>query len=244
MRRTTTLLLATALSTSVLAFAPAIDDDTTEAGDGATTTEGEAEATLPDPIDVEMFLHGSDSAQFTDDDDALGDGMKMDRTAPEGDFDSKQIFNYVAGPNPSCTGNGLLPTWTGFVGEGTIVGDATLTFDVVASTPGQVQVELWADQGAGSCNEAYVEPDVVTVVDLPAGSGTVEAVLPTDGLDPAATFLLVVKPLESGPVAFSPEHQARMVYDSPDFAASLTFTCQPDALGEGETAADATCLPF
>jgi hypothetical protein len=243
-RRTTTLLLATALSASMLAFAPAANPLDSDSGSESGTTTGTGEDSLPAPIDVEMFLHGADDNEFTDDANALGGAAPMDRTAPEGDFESKQILNYVIGPNPDCTGNGLLPTWSGFVGDGTFVGDATLTFDVVGSTPGQVQVELWADQGAGACNEAYVEPDITTIVDLPAGSGTVEAAIDTDGFDPQTSILLVVKPVEQGPVSFQPQHQARMLYDGADFAASLKFTCQPDALGQDDTAEDADCLPF
>lgn len=244
MRRALTTLLAAALPVALLAFAPAAEEPTDESTSAEETTATEEEV-LPEPVEVSMFLHGLDDGQaFVDETDPLGNGAAMDRTAPEGDFDSKQLLNYGVGPNPNCTGNGLLPTWSGFVGAGTIVGDATVTFDVVASAPGSVTVELWADQSPGACNEAYVEPDVSVDVALPAGAGTVEAVLPTDGLDPDFSFLLVLKPTESGPVSFTPEHQARILYDGADYPASLTFTCQPDALEEGETAEDADCLPF
>lgn len=259
MRRITTALLAAALPLSLLAFAPSVEDDTTTSDtETETTSDATAEESsdptvlTPDPIDVTMYMHGEGDRYVDETSYELGGGPKsMDRTAPEAtDFDSMQLLNYAAGPNPNCAGNSLFPVWTGFVGEGTIVGDATVTLHVMGATGGDVTVNVWTDVTGQACNESYPTPAATADVTLPTGDGAVEVSLPTDGIAPGASLMVQVQPTTSGPLSFMPTTQARVLYDGIDHQTSISFTCQPDdvVVEEGQTEEDALagadCLPF
>jgi hypothetical protein len=266
MRRTTTALVAAALPLTLLAFAPGPTGEASDS-DSQLVVAGEPGTTVtPGPIDVTYHLHGDDAAALVDE-NAYADGgiLTMDRTAPEGDFESQQLKNYAQGPNARCAGNGLWPVWTGFMGKGTAVGEGTLAFDVVASTPGPVTVDVFTDVTGQACNEAYPEPVASTTVTLPAGSGRVEAVLDLDGVAPGAYLMVQLRPADSpnaqpNPVPnpgapiwpgavlpMDPLAQARILYDGADYDATLTFTCQPDDItfdADGEPSHAPTCLPY
>ncbi len=210
------------------------------------TNHGVDEAALPDPIEVSMYFHG-DGERYVDDDraDPLAATYNvMDRTAPAtSDFESRSLPNYAAGPNPNCSGNYLLPVWTGYVGSGSIVGDATVTLDVIG-TGGDVVVQLYSGISGQACNESYVQPIAKATASLPTGPGTIEVTLPLDGYRPTFDLMVQIVAAPSGPLSFNPTTQARVLYDGVDYAGSLSFTCQPDALADGETAEDADCMPF
>lgn len=203
---------------------------------------------LPDPVDVEMFFHG-DGERLVDDDaaDPLAANYRtMDREAPTtSDFESRHLISYGIGPNTTCSGNYLFPVWTGFVGNGTIVGDATVTFDAIASG-GTAVVEIYSGISGQACNEAYVDPVATAEVTLPSGFGRVEAVVDLDGFDPDFDLMVQIRPGD-GPVATDPAAQGRILYDGVNVPASISFTCQPDAVtvdGDGEPSHEPTCLPF
>lgn len=263
--RRTTLLAAAALCASTLAFAPAVDDGATTTDE---TTTDEAEAALPDPVDIEMFLHGDAEVDLVDENAYAGDSsgvLSMDRTAPTGNYETKQITNYAQGPNARCAGNGLLPVWAGFAGRGTIVGDATLTFTALGSTGGDVVVDVFTDVNAQACNEAYPEPAASTTVTLPAGEGLVTVPIDLDGVAPSTYLMVQIRGADSAngvdnPVddpgapiwpsriaPTDPMAQGRIVYDGENFQSSLSFTCQPDAVtfdADGEPSHTPDCLPF
>lgn len=275
MRRIATALLAAALPVSLLAFAPT-PTATTEAEDSGTatgeTTEETGDVLTPDPIGVTMYFHGDDTVDVTDDDTyggATGGILSMDREAPvDNSYETRQLVNYVQGPNAKCAGNGLWPVWRGFVGQGTLTGFGTVTFRSLGSVGGDVIVEVFADAGDNMCNEAYVEPVAATQVTLPAGEGEVTAVLDLEGVDPSGTLMVQLRPADSPtktenpqgnpgaptwPAAITPHHpqsQTRIVYDGTSFLSNISFTCQPDpvTVAEGETneeaLAGADCLPY
>ena len=256
MRRTTTALLAAALPLS-LAFAPA-PSGTTGGEPGTTVT--------PAPIEVTYHMHGDDDAAYVDENAyAAGGILPMDREAPTGDFESQSLKNYGQGPNAACAGNALFPVWSGFMGKGTVLGEAVFAFDVVGSTGGPVTIDVFVDVSAQACNEAYPEPAASATVALPAGAGRVEAALDLEGVAPGAYLMVQVRPADSAngqpnPVPnpgapvwpgavlpLDPTAQGRLLYDSPDYDATLTMTCQPDDVtfdAAGEPDHDAECLPY
>lgn len=269
MRSITTTLVAAALPLTLLAFAPATPDEVGGSVSGSETTTGEPGATVtPDPIDVTYHMHGDAETAYTDDayyaTSTLDGVLTMDRTAPEGDFDSQQLKNYSQGPNASCSGNGLFLTWKGWMGRGTATGEAIFAFDVVGSTGGEVTVEVYADT-AGECNEEYIEPVATTDVVIPVGAGRAEAVLDLEGVAPSTSLTVQVRAVSnpraidnpvdnpgapiwtSAVAAQDPTVHARVLYDGADYDATLSFTCQPDDIiydEDGKPSHAPTCLPF
>lgn len=268
MRRITTALLAACLPLSLLAFAPSPTGTTAEdsATATATVTGDPGDVITPAPIEVTYHLHGDDGTAYVDEDAYAGVGvLPMDREAPSGDFESTQLKNYGQGPNASCAGNALFPVWSGYFGQGTIVSEATVAFDVVGSTPGPVTVDVFTDVSGQACNEAYPEPAASTTVTLPAGQGRVEATLELTDVAPSTYLMVQLRPAD-GPVAqpmpvpnpgspvwpaallpLDPTAQGRVLYDGADYDATFSFTCQPDDIvfdDEGKPSHDPTCLPF
>lgn len=243
MRRPLIALLTAALAVSMLAFTPSSTEGGTTT-DESTTTETPTLIT-PAPVDDTLYFHGADE-RYVDENEWLDGLPPMDRTEPTGsEFESKQLLNYAVGPNSACAGNGLWPVWVGFVGEGTIVDDATVTFDVVGAIPGNVTVNVWADVSGTSCNDAYPEPDATATVALPVGAGTVEVTLPTAGLSPDFQLMVQLQPASDGPAGlFHPTNQGRVLYDSADYLSSISFTCQPDDVETEEEATAADCDPL
>ena len=265
MRRTLTTLLAAALPLSLIAFAPTTSDDTSDPNPGPETTETEPTTITPDPIGVTMYFHGDDGVQVVDEDSyATRDGiLDMDRTAPsDNSYETRQITNYVQGPNARCAGNGLLPVWVGFFGKGTIEGFGTVTLRVLGGTGGPVTVDVVTDVTGQACTEAYPEPVASATVNTPLGEGEITAVLDLDGVRADAYLMVQVRGADSesgvdNPVAnpgapiwpgrIAPTDasaQGRVVYDGTSFLSNITFTCQPDDVETAEAAAEADCLPI
>lgn len=263
-----TTLIAACLPLTLLAFAPATLQDE-DGGTMSSTTTGEPGTTVtPAPIDVIYHMHGDDEMAYSDDayyaTSTLDGVLAMDRTAPEGDFESQQLKNYSQGPNASCSGNGLFLTWQGEMGRGAAVGEAIFAFDVVGSTGGEVTVEVFAD-AAGQCNEDYLEPVATTDVVLPLGAGRAEAVLDLDGVAPSTLLTIQVRaasntravanPVEdpgapiwtSQVAAQDPTVHARVLYDGADYDATLSFTCQPKDVTfdeDGKPSHTPDCMPW
>lgn len=268
MRRIVPALLAAALPLSMLAFAPATSDDTAEDGTAAEETTEEAPATItPEPIDVTMYFHGNDGAQIIDEDAYASTGgiLEMDRTAPaDNSYETRQITNYVQGPNARCAGNGLLPVWVGFFGKGTMQGFGTVTLRVLGGTGGPVTIDVFTDVSGQACNEAYPEPVASATVNTPVGEGEMTAVLDLDGVRADAFLMVQVRgadgsgvdnpvgnpgaPIWPSRVApTDPTGQGRVVYDGTSFLSNITFTCLPDDVtfdADGEPSHDPNCLPF
>jgi hypothetical protein len=183
------------------------------------------------PVNTKLYLHGSTPADEADY-GALGDAYPgMDSKKPAGEPKSKQIINYLAGPNDQCAGNNLFPVWIGDV-SGTIVGKMKLTFTTV-STPGKVDVRVWPDVASLLCTSElagtndYPKPAAEVRVDLPPGGGTVAAVTKKVKFKAVQSLMVQITPA-SGPAAdVLDPFVARVVYDSPEFASSLHFKCIP-----------------
>jgi hypothetical protein len=183
------------------------------------------------PVNTKLYLHGTSAADEMDY-GALGDAYPtMDPKKPAaGEPKSKQITNYVAGPNDQCAGNNLFPVWIGDV-KGTVVGKMKLSFTAV-STPGKVDVRVWPDVASLLCTSDlaetndYPKPAAEVTVDLPPGGGTVKAVTKSVRFRATRSLMVQITP-DTGPTGHLDPFVARVIYDSPEFASSLQFKCIP-----------------
>lgn len=171
------------------------------------------------PIPTVLFLEG-ESTFGEEDQLANGTYLKLVPEAGSGEK-SHGIPNYTGGPNPNCAGNSLMPVFVGPT-AGTIKGDMTVTFDAMSTPAAKVEVRVWPDMAAQACNESYVEPAGAVVVDLPAGSGTVEAKI--EGLDFQASSMMMIQitPVIGGAPAY-----ARAFYGTE--TSKVEFQCVPAA---------------
>ncbi len=175
-----------------------------------------------------LYLHGTQPAgeleSFAGTSD-VNTYLPMDTNEPAGGPRSKQLLNYVRGPNTQCAGNNLFPVWTGqFVGK--VTGTVKVSFQVV-STGGQVDVRVWPDVVGQACtNETlgvfeYIEPAVSRTADLPVGQGIVEVEL--QGANFTATHSLM---LQLTPVVETPFF-GRVLYDVEE--SKMELTCIPSS---------------
>lgn len=145
--------------------------------------------------------------------------MRMDTSKPT-DSAPKSMFvtNYVGGPNTSCSGNGLLPTWRGDF-KGKIKG-LTLNLHTIATPAAQLKVDVYPD-GTGGCDSGttgasdYVPPAATETVDVAPGHS--ETVVKFNHKPFKAYNSLVLMLSIVGP---SPA-QVRVLYDSTDMASNL-----------------------
>lgn len=179
----------------------------------------------PAPVPVTLFFHGTEPVGEADIVNNLASGgamQPMNTTEPTGSpSKSFPILDAVATPNESCSGSPLFPSWTGSF-SGRVTGDVKVTFNTIASA-GSVDVELFVDAGPLSCNDTYVPPAAETTVDLPTGTGTVEAVL--EGVDVPVGGILTVM---INPRNLDAPAAGRILYDSATDASRVELTCIPN----------------
>ena len=178
------------------------------------------------PVPVTMFFHGTETLGEIDAVNNLSAGgqvLPMDTTEPTATpSKSFPIIDLIATPNEACSGSSILPSWAGNM-SGRVTGDVTVTFNTIGSA-GTVDIELFADAGPLSCNDTYIDPAAETTIDLPPGSGTVEAVI--EGVDFEVIGRLVV--MVNHKMLDAPA-MGRVLYDSPTDDARIEFTCTPAA---------------
>ncbi|HJR46102.1 MAG TPA: hypothetical protein VJ927_10915 [Actinomycetota bacterium] len=198
------------------------------------------------PVPTKLFLHGETVIGENDSFTAVAEGyLPMDSKEPTGtEVKSRQITNYLGGPNPNCAGNNLFPVWSGPL-SGTVKGDVKLTFSTVG-TPGPVVVRIWPDINASMCDSPatgatdYVDPAGEVTVELPPGQGTVEAVMKGVNFKAAGVVIVQISPAVAVDVpdpagSILNPVMARVLYDTPEFASALEFNCIP--------ASGKTCTP-
>lgn len=191
----------------------------------------------PVPIATSLFLHGTERfgemelpQTWTE-----ADWLDMDKEAPTGgEAKSIGVTNYILGPNVSCSGNGLVPTWEGAL-TGTVTGDVKATLHTMATPGAQIAVELYPD-GGGGCNSGttmeYVEPAAEQLVTLPAGQGKVEVTFPGVNFPVMSKLVMMISiapPLATSPRFINSPHQVRIFYDSEAQASGLQLNCLPNA---------------
>jgi len=171
-----------------------------------------------------LFLHGREEVgEFELPQTWIdSDWMPMDAKKPEGPEKSRFVTNYVRGPNPECSGNGLYPVWKGEL-SGTVKGNVKITLFTAATPAAQLALELFPD-ATGGCNSAtsddYVPPAAATVVDVPPGMDKVTATIKNVNFKVAASLTLQVRIAEQDT---SPA-QVRLFYDSEDSPASVKLS--------------------
>jgi hypothetical protein len=193
---------------------------------GATAAKKKKKKKKAKPVATSLYFHGSTDP--VDDTGSTGSAyLKMDTKKPtESAPKSKQILNYVRGPNTMCAGNNLFPVWTGSL-KGTVKGDMKVTFDTVASPAGQVEIEVWPDVMSQLCtNETlgvddYIEPAGEVTVDLPPGPGVVEATIKGVNFKAIGSMMVQITPILDTPFF------GRVLYDTPDMDAHISFKCVP-----------------
>lgn len=207
-----------------------------------TATETPTEAPAPVYEDLTFYLHGTE--RVGDADASTLAPMKMDTTAPTAtETASRQILNYVRGPNAKCSGSWLFPSWDGEM-DGQVQGNVKVTLQTLTHPNNSFVVELFAD-GAGGCNEAYVPPVASKTVSFPVGQATSEIVFEDVDFTVGGQLSLMVRPPD-GPTVVPPDptvpsqptlepHQGRVFYDSTAVQSRVELQC---LLPEGKT----TCL--
>ncbi len=201
---------------------------------GATTTAEAAKRRKP--VTTTLYLHGAHPVGEANVPDGwLNDVYhEMNATEPDGAAPKSQfVTNYLVGPNPRCSGNGLLPVWKAQM-SGTISGDVKATLHTAATAGARVVVELYPD-GLGGCTtdnpvspaDEWVEPVSAVTVDVPPGHGVLEVTFENVKATVASHLLLQVKPdfLVTAPDEVFMPGQVRLLYDSTDMASSVAVPC-------------------
>lgn len=200
-------------------------------------TAGKKKKKKAKPVATTLYLHGATVVGENDSFFNVAEGyLPMDPAKPSGETKSRQITNYVVGPNTVCAGNNLFPVWSGEV-SGQIKGDVKLTFSTLG-TPGKAVVRIWPDVGSSLCNSPstgaadYPDPAGEIVVDLPPGEGTVEAVMKKVNFKALGTVIVQISPEVAADIpdpggAVLHPFFSRVLYDSDDFASALEFKCIP-----------------
>ena len=175
-------------------------------------------------VPVTLFLHGSETLGEVDMGNNISAGgtlLPMDITEPTGTSSkSFPILDLVATPNEACSGSPLFPSWSGNM-IGRVTGDVKVVFNTIASA-GSVDVELFADAGPLACNETYIEPAAEVTVDLPAGAGTVEAVIEGVDFEVLRNLVVMINPRNLDAPAVG-----RVLYDSETDASRVELVCTP-----------------
>ena len=158
----------------------------------------------------------------------------MDAREPADDL-PKSMFVTNAGrvaPNPSCSGNPYYPVWKGDV-AGWLT-DIEVTLHTLASPDSKIAVSIFRDLKTADCHRQdptggivpyeYKPPIAVAVVDVPAGLGVTHVRF--DGL-PVEVYDHVILQIQIYDQGNHPDDQVRVLYDSPDYASTMTFNCRP-----------------
>lgn len=190
------------------------------------------------PVTTTLYLHGAhEVGEANLPDSWLNDLYHvMDATEPDASTPKSQfVTNYLVGPNPRCSGNGLLPVWKATM-TGTIAGDVKATLHTAASPGARLVIELYPD-GTGGCTtdnpvspaNEWVEPVAAVAVDVPPGHGVLEVTFEGVKAKVLSHLLLQVKPdfAVTAPDEVFVPGQVRLLYDSTDMASSLTVPCIP-----------------
>ena len=188
----------------------------------------------PKPVATSLWFHGEgpvgevENAQYLA--GALPTGnwayMPMDSTEPTGSGASMGLTTYVGGPNTQCAGSNLFPTWVGEV-VGTVKGDVKVTFFATASPGSIVDVRVWPDLIALTCNADLPPPAREAFVEIPPGQTKVEVVMPGDPFKAAGKLMVAISPAAGPAPGSTSAFLGRVDYDSPTKNSGMSFGCIP-----------------
>ncbi|MEA2452670.1 MAG: hypothetical protein QOG04_1380 [Actinomycetota bacterium] len=181
------------------------------------------------PVATTLYLHGTSDVGEADLPDNVSGGlfMAMDTTKPSA-ATPKSMFvtNYIAGPNTTCSGNALLPTWKGPL-SGTVKGDLTITLNTIGSPAAKMQVDVFPD-GTGGCDSTvgstgFVPPVASAIVDVPPGPGVTEVKFENVNFKAVGTLVMML----SIPGAPANPYQVRVLYDGAGYESNIALSCTP-----------------
>lgn len=181
------------------------------------------------PVATTLYLHGNEVVGEVENFGLIASGtfMSMDANEPTGAEPKSKFFtNYVGGPNTECAGNDFFPVWVGDV-SGKVTGDVKVTFNSIATPGGVIDVRIWPDVASQLCtNETlgafdYPEPAGEVRVNLPAGPGSVEAVIEGVNFTAGSKLMLQLTPDIASPFV------GRALYDSTSYISKIEFNCTP-----------------
>jgi hypothetical protein len=181
----------------------------------ATAAKGKAVATT-------LYFHGSSPSGEADSAPGLIDlttFMTMDSKEPTGTEPRSKGYVWT---NYLCAGNRLHPVWVGDM-SGTITGDIKLTF-MSASVPQSIDIRIWPDVFNQTCNADYYEPVAQATVEVPAGRGEVEVVIPNKSFIAQAGLMIQFSPTS---IVTDTPGFGRIFYDSTDAPSRIEFLCVP-----------------
>jgi hypothetical protein len=186
-----------------------------------------AAARKPKPVKTTLYMHGAEIVGEAENQQVSGSYLPMDTKKPKGDVPKSYIItNLVATPNTNCAGNFLFPNWSGAL-RGTVKGNLTVTF-YFAGTPGNVDVRVWPDVNALSCNEGYIKEAAFGRMMAMPGKNTI--VLKKAKFQSLGSLLLQISPVnvqtEASP-AVVPPVEGRVLYDAKGYETKVTFMCTP-----------------
>ena len=186
------------------------------------------------PKPVTLYMHGTEQTGEQEIPDSAGAANWKDLTTSEpsaGPPKSMNVTNYVAGPNSQCSGNNLYPTWGGEL-VGTTTGDLKVILNTVATPAANLKVDIFAD-GAGGCTnptlgvDDYVDPVATQTVTLAPGPAETEIVFKKVKFKTFSTLVVMLTLADQGQTPA----QARVLYDSADFASRIELLCTPKSGG-------------
>lgn len=187
------------------------------------------------PVATTLYLHGTEMAGEAESFPGVSTSyLPMDTKEPEGTATkSKQLTNYVRGPNNECAGNSLWPVWVGRL-EGSVKGDVKVTLNTVA-TPGKILIRIWPDVMSQMCTQEalgsfdYPKPAGEVLVDVPPGPGVVEAVIKGVKFKAVSSLMIQVSPEWVDDPGYFPPFQGRVLYDSESAVSKIELTCTPSS---------------
>ncbi|MGH2735818.1 MAG: hypothetical protein ACRDKZ_09580 [Actinomycetota bacterium] len=197
----------------------------------AASVEAKPHKKKAKPVGTTLYMHGNELVGEVESPPADMVFLPMDAKKPTGsEPKSKQMLNYVRGPNTSCAGNTLFPVWSGDL-SGTVKGDLEVSLGAV-TTPTTVEVLVWPDVSTLLCDSStpgaesddFPKPAAVATIDLLPGMN--EAVVKNVKFKAVRSVMVQVTPQFTDPGLIVPSF-TRILYDSTEFPTSISFKCIP-----------------
>lgn len=187
------------------------------------------------PVATTLYFEGNETIGETESFTLIADGyLALTPEEPgDGTPKSKQLTNYVRGPNNQCAGNSLWPVYVGEL-SGKVQGEMKVVFHT-ASTPGEVLVRVWPDVMSQMCTQEtlgafdYPEPAAEMTVAVPPGPGEVEAVFEDVNFEAVAGLMVQISPVVMDTPAGSvfPPLVGRVLYGASSTPSRIEFGCIP-----------------